>query len=105
MLSIPDKAIDHRIVTDRKSGIGGKLDALVSIFESERIVHIDDSAEVCDEFLQRIVSSRATDRPQFNIFGIKVPRHWKHQRRLQVDWKTNVVALKFLNITGSHFIN
>jgi len=90
VLSIPDTVIDHRIVTDRKSGIGGKLEALVSIFESERIVHIDDSAEVCDEFLQRILSSRATDRPQFNIVGIKVPRHWKHQRRSQVDWKKNV---------------
>ena len=90
VLSIPDAVVDYRIVTDRKCGAGGKVDALLSIFEAERIIHIDDNTEVCSEFQQKIVNSRATDRPQFNIIGIVVPRR-KHQRQLQIDWRKNVI--------------
>ena len=90
VLSIPEAVVDYRIVTDRKCGAGGKVDALLSIFEAERIIHIDDNTEVCSEFQQKIVSSRATDRPQFDIIGIVVPRR-KHQRQLQIDWRKNVI--------------
>lgn len=91
VLSIPDTVIDYRIVTDQKCGPQGKLQALLSIFDAERFVHCDDNIEVCDEFLQRILSSRATDRPQFNIVGIRVPRRWRQQRGLPVEWKGNIL--------------
>ena len=91
VLSIPDTVIDYRIVTDQKCGAQGKLQALLSIFDAERFVHCDDNSDVCDEFLQRIVNSRATDRPQFNIVGIRVPRRWRQQRCLPVEWKGNVI--------------
>ena len=46
--------INHSIVTSERCGQWGKLAALGHLCNSNcRIVHFDDSAEVCEEFLRR----------------------------------------------------
>ena len=86
--NLPDNPFDIVATTAERVGLGGKLFFLCQIAHSRScaICHIDDNSEIAEEFL------RATENnPTAHFFGVKVPRHWKEQRQIQVNWKRNVL--------------
>lgn len=94
MLSIRDfECIDYRIVTRRKTGDGGKLDALKAFLPNgSACLHLDDSIEV----LQELVDYRRSSNPRLNIkpLGIAIPRSSRkrpQQRTDQCDYYKSVV--------------
>ena len=70
VLQVPDQILDHRIVTDKRIGRLGKLAALLSICkEGSRVVHVDDSGEICKE-----ISEYRGGHFSISAKGIAIPR-------------------------------
>ena len=85
---LPDNPFGLVATTSERVGLGGKLFFLRQIAYSRScaICHIDDNHEIAEEFL------RATENnPTIHFFGVKVPRHWKEQRKIELSWKRNVL--------------
>ena len=86
VLGVPDTIVNFRIVTNRKDGVGGTLDALRAVFGSEAgIVHIDDNYQV----VQEIFGAR-----NCKALGILIPRRgrrYPQQRFSRVTYYQSVV--------------
>lgn len=97
--SIPDSdCIDYRIVTDRKTGAGGKLDALRAILPPRAgCCHIDDNAEVLEEFADH---QRRSNLLNLKPLGIAIPRAGRRRPQERTDkcdyYKSVVHALDHL---------
>ena len=78
--------VNFRIATNRKDGVGGKLNALSAVFGSEAgIVHIDDNYQV----VQEIFGAR-----NCKALGILIPRRgrrYPQQRFSRVTYYQSVV--------------
>ena len=81
--------IDCAITTSSRVGQGGKVWALEQLCcDSSKVWHADDNSGICDEILQRDQDCPVAIRAA----GIKVPKHWRHQRSVQgVFWYGNVL--------------
>jgi hypothetical protein len=85
---LPDNPFAIVATTSERVGFGGKLVFLRKIAYSRScaICHIDGNSEIAEELL------RATkNNPTVHFFGVKIPRHWKEQNQIEVNWKGNVL--------------
>ena len=87
--SVNHPSVAHTITTESRVNEKGTFSALTEIADNSCVlVHFDDSVDVVTEW--RDLTARHND--QLEIFGIKVPRHWKTQRAVTgVDWYQNIV--------------
>lgn len=80
--NLPDNPFAIVATTSERVGFGGKI----AYSRSCAICHIDGNSEIAEEFL------RATENnPTVHFFGVKIPRHWKEQSQIEVNWKGNVL--------------
>ena len=84
---MPSNPFDHVIVTSERIRTGRKLFTLGTLAHQSRgIAHIDGALDIAGEF-----STASGRHPNILFVGAKVPRHWRHQRLIQTEWKRNVL--------------
>ena len=89
LLPLEASVIDISITTRARVGRGGKLWVLRQIADpSAKTWHADDSKEIVTE-----INSQATvdNAASAKVAAIRVPKHWRSQREIQVHWYSNVL--------------
>ena len=77
--------IDLAVTTQERTGIGGKVWTLKHLCSSSsRIWHADDNIEICKEIV-------GDSEQRIRVAGIRVPKHWKTQRQLNIHWRQNIL--------------
>ena len=95
LLPLEASVIDISITTRARVGRGGKLWVLRQIADpSAKIWHADDSKEIVTEITSQATVDNAASA---KVAAIRVPKHWRSQREIQVHWYSNVLdALSLL---------
>ena len=84
---LPHNPFDHVIVTSERIWTGGKLFALGALaHQSCGSAHIDEATDIAEK-----ISTASGRNPNILFVGVKVPRHWRHQRLIQTERKRNVL--------------
>ena len=87
--------IDISITTRARVGRGGKLWVLRQIADpAAKIWHADDNKEIVTEITSQATVDNAASA---KVAAIRVPKHWRSQKEIQVHWYSNVLdALSLL---------
>ena len=95
LLPLEAGSIDISITTRARVGRGGKLWALRRIADpSAKIWHADDNKEIVTEITSQATVDNAASA---KVAAIRVPKHWRSQKEIQVHWYSNVLdALSLL---------
>ena len=95
LLPLESQHLDICLTTKSRCDYGGKLWLLRQICHpSARVWHADDNWQIVKEFLERASDPGVA---QVKVAAIKVPKHWRSQRAIQVHWYQSVVeALSLL---------
>ena len=89
LLPLEASVIDISITTRARVGRGGKLWVLRQIADpSAKIWHADDSKEIVTEITSQATVDNAAPA---KVAAIRVPKHWRSQREIQVHWYSNVL--------------
>ena len=89
LLPLEASVIDISITTRARVGRGGKLWVLRQIADpSAKIWHADDSKEIVTEITSQATVGNAAPA---KVAAIRVPKHWRSQREIQVHWYSNVL--------------
>ena len=95
LLPLESGSIDFSIATRARVGHGGKLWVLRQITDpSAKIWHADDNKDIVAEIIQQAADENVASA---KVAAIRVPKHWRSQRSIQVHWYSNVLdALSLL---------
>ena len=73
------------VTTQERTGIGGKVWTLKHLCNtSSRTWHADDNTDICREIVK-------DSEQRILVAGIRVPKHWKTQRQLNIFWYQNIL--------------
>ena len=89
LLPLESQFIDFSITTRSRCGEGGKLWVLRQIADqSAKIWHADDNRDIVTEIIGQ---ATATNLASAKVAAIRVPKHWRSQREIQVHWYNNIL--------------
>ena len=82
LLPLESGSIDFSITTRARVGHGGKLWVLRQITDpSAKIWHADDNKDIVAEIIQQAAAENVASA---KVAAIRVPKHWRSQRSIQV---------------------
>ena len=89
LLPLESQFIDFSITTRSRCGEGGKLWVLRQIADqSAKIWRADDNRDIVTEIIGQ---ATATNLASAKVAAIRVPKHWRSQREIQVHWYNNIL--------------